>query len=107
MRNYYKFLSLLICFSFASCKSIISNPGKPLKDSYIKLNGRYEIQDYNAKVYTIRIKGIDKEHIYGTSSKGDPITIEKSSIRQMKKWNVLSSVVVGSIAIASVIFIPI
>lgn len=77
-------------------------------ESSIKVGKTYEIQDFKAKVYTIRIKGIDSEYIYGTSGKdGKALIIERSSIRQMKKWEVLNSVIVGALAIAAVIFIPI
>lgn len=108
MKDFYRILGLLICLSLASCKSIISNPGKPLKDSSIKLNCHYEIQDFNAKVYTVRITGIDREYIYGTSGKDRKmVVIEKSSIRQLKKWQVAKSILVGILAIATVIFTPI
>lgn len=98
----------MVAILFTSCKSIVSNPGKPLLESSIKVGKTYEIQDFKAKVYTIRIKGIDSEYIYGTSGKdGKALIIERSSIRQMKKWEVLNSVIVGALAIAAVIFIPI
>lgn len=98
----------MITISLTSCKSMIFNPGKPLVESSIELGKTYEIQDFNAKVYTIRIKGIDSEYIYGISGKDrKALIIERSSIRQMKKWKGLNSVIVGALAIAAVIFIPI
>lgn len=108
MKKYGKFLVLIICISLTSCKSIVSNPGKPLLESSIQMGKIYEIQDFNAKIYNIKIIRIDGEHIYGTYCKDKkPIILERSSIRQMKEWQVLNSVFVGAIAIAAVIFIPI
>lgn len=107
MKNYFKFLGLLLCISLTSCKSIISNPGKPLKDNSLGLNQRYEIQDFTAKIHKIKITSIDNKNIYGISKKGDTITIDKKQIREVKKVKVVSSIVVGIMAIAAVIFVPI
>lgn len=107
MINGYKFLILLICISVVSCKSIISNPGKPLQDHPIEIGKLYEIQDFSAKVYNVRISGMDKENIYGLANRNTLVTIKKSNIRQMKKWKTFNSVFIGALAIAAVIFVPI
>ncbi|WP_312345317.1 bacteriophage spanin2 family protein [Chryseobacterium binzhouense] len=107
MKNIYKFLVLLILISLTSCKSVISNPGKLLQDNLIEIGKLYEIQEYNAKVYNVRISGVDNEHIYGVINKNASVTIKKSDIRQMKKWQTFNSVIVGALAIAAIIFIPI
>ncbi|WP_312390026.1 bacteriophage spanin2 family protein [Chryseobacterium sp.] len=107
MKNCYKFLVLLICISLISCKSIISNPGKTLQDNLIEIGKLYEIQDFNAKTYSIRISGVDNEHIYGVIKKNAAVKIKKSDIRQMKKWQAFNSVFAGVLAITAVIFIPI
>ena len=90
-----------------SCKTTIANPGKPLEDSDLKINSRYEIQDYKAKIHYIRIISIDKNNVYGISKNGKMVTIEKKQIRQVKRIKVFSSIVVGGLAIATVIFVPI
>ncbi|KUJ54321.1 hypothetical protein AR686_17415 [Chryseobacterium aquaticum subsp. greenlandense] len=73
----------------------------------IEIGKLYEIQDYSAKVYNVRISGVDNEHIYGVINKNALVIIKKSDIRQMKKWQTFNSVIVGALAIATVIFIPI
>lgn len=107
MKNHSKFLCLLIGISFTSCKSIIANPGKPLNENVLELNQKYEVQDFSAKVHHIKITSIDKGHIYGVSKSGDSISIDKKQIREVKKVKILSSIVVGVMAIAAVIFVPI
>lgn len=107
MKNCFKFLCLLICISLTSCKSIISNPGKPLNDNFLELNQRYEVQDFTAKIHKMKITSIDNKNIYGISKKGDFISIDKKQIREVKKVKVISSIAVGIMAIAAVIFVPI
>lgn len=82
MTIYFKLIILVICMSLASCKSIISNPGKPLKDYSLELNHHYEIQDFTAKIYKIKITSIHSKSIYGISNKGDFISIDKKQIRK-------------------------
>lgn len=107
MKNFFKFLCLLITLSLTSCRSIVSNPGKPLKDNSLALNQKYEVQDFTAKIRKIKITSIDNKSIYGISKKGDFISIDKQQIREVKKVKVVSSIVVGIMAIAAVIFVPI
>ena len=97
----------MITLSLTSCRSIVSNPGKPLKDNSLELNQKYEVQDFTAKIHKIKITSIDSRDIYGISKKGDFISIDKKQIREVKKVKVVSSIVVCIMAIAAVIFIPI
>ena len=107
MTIYFKLIILVICMSLTSCKSIISNPGKPLKDNTLEINQKYQIQDFTAKIHKIKITSIDSKNIYGISKKGDFITIDKKQIREVKKVKVVSSIAVGIMAIAAVILVPI
>ena len=107
MTIYFKLIILVICMSLSSCKSIIANPGKPLEDNSLELNQKYEIQDFTAKINKIKITSVDGKNIYGMSKKGDFISIDKQQIREVKKVKVVSSIVVGIMAIAAVIFVPI
>ena len=107
MKNFFKFLCLVITLSITSCRSIVSNPGKPLKDNSLEINQKYEVQDFTAKIHKIKITSIDNENICGISKKGETISIDKKQIREVKKVKVVSSIVVGILAIAAVIFIPI
>ncbi|WP_309840518.1 bacteriophage spanin2 family protein [Chryseobacterium sp. SLBN-27] len=107
MKNFLKFLCLMITLSLTSCRSIVSNPGKPLKDNSLELNQKYEVQDFTAKIHKIKITSIDNKSIYGISKKGDFISIDKKQIREVKKVKVVSSIAVGIMAIAAVIFVPI
>ncbi|WBS74173.1 bacteriophage spanin2 family protein [Elizabethkingia meningoseptica] len=107
MKNYQVFLILLLCISLTSCKTTIANPGKPLIESSIEVGRTYEVQDFNAKVFNLKITDFDKDCIYGISSKNTQIIIDRSSIRQMKKWEVSKSIILGVLAVAVVIFVPI
>ena len=107
MKNFLKFLCLLLTVLLTSCKSIVSNPGKSLKDNSLELNQKYEVQDFTAKIHKIKITSIDNKSIYGISKKGETISIDKKQIREVKKVKVVSSIVVGILAIAAVIFIPV
>jgi hypothetical protein len=107
MKNYQIFLILLLFISLTSCKTIIANPGKPLIESSIEVGRTYEVQDFNAKVFNLRITDFDKDCIYGISGKNKQIIIDRLTIRQMKKWEVSKSIILGVFAVAAVIFIPI
>jgi hypothetical protein len=107
MKNYYKFLYLLAIISLNSCKSIVANQGKQLNDSSLVLNEEYEIQDYNAEVHKLKINCIDNNNIYGITKKGDVISIDKKEIREVKKVKIGSSIIVGILAIAAIILVPI
>lgn len=107
MKNYQLFLILLLCTSLTSCKTIITNPGKPLVESSIEVGRTYEVQDFSAKVFNLKITDFDKDCIYGTSGKNKQIIIDRSTIRQMKKWEVSKSIILSVFAVAAVIFIPI
>ena len=106
MQNYFKFLSLLLCISLSSCKAIIANPGKPLKDNALKLNQWYEIQDYDAKIHNIKIISVNDKSVTGISRKGNTVSIYKKQIREVKKVKIASSIVVGILAITPFIFRP-
>ncbi|MCD0456308.1 bacteriophage spanin2 family protein [Chryseobacterium sp. LC2016-27] len=107
MKRYFKFLTLIIVVSLTSCRTIVSNPGKLLKDNSLEINQKYEVQDFTAKIYKIKIISIDSKKIYGISKKGDCISIDKKEIREVKRVRVMSSIAVGLMAIAAVIFVPI
>lgn len=59
------------------------------------------------KIHKIKITSVDGNNIYGISKKGETISIDKKQIREVKKVKVVSSIVVGIMAIAAVIFVPI
>ena len=107
MKIFFKSLSLIIIVSLTSCRAIISNPGKPLKDNSLEINQKYEVQDFTAKIHKIKITSVDGNNIYGISKKGETISIDKKQIREVKKVKVVSSIVVGIMAIATVILVPI
>lgn len=107
MKNYQIFLILLLCISMTSCKTIIANPGKPLIESSIEIGKTYEVQDFNAKVFNLKITAFDNDRIYGILKKDKQIIIDRSTIRQMKKWEVSKSIILCVFAVAAVIFSPI
>lgn len=107
MTTNLKLLLLIICISMTSCKSIISNPGKPLQDDSLELDHHYEIQDFSAKIYKIKITFVDHDRIIGVGKNGDIFSFYKKEIRQVKEVKILESIIVGTTAILAVIFVPI
>ena len=97
----------MIAVSLTSCRSIVSNPSKPLNNNSLELNRRYEVQDFDAKIHKIKITSFDNKNIYGISKKGEIISLDKKQIRQVKQVKILESIIVGVAAILAVIFVPI
>jgi len=50
---------------------------------------------------------VDATKIYGKNKAGEMVEIERNEVREIKKPDILSSVIIGVAALAAVIFIPI
>lgn len=75
-------------------------------DNTLELYKKYTIQTKDAKSQKLEVIKVDATKIYGKNKTGEMVEIERSEIRDIKKPDVLSSVLIGVAAIAAVIFIP-
>jgi len=80
---------------------------KPLKSNSLELYQRYTIQTSDASEIKMQVLKQDEEKIYGKTRAGEDVAVNKSEVREIKKVNVISTIVVGLAAIAAVIFVPI
>ena len=71
------------------------------------IRDRYTIFTSDAKEYKVEILKQDETKIYTKNKKGEEVVIDKSNIREVKKVDLLSTIVIGLAAIAAVIFVPI
>ena len=106
-KNLLRLLPLVMLFLLVSCKTTVMAPNKPLYDNTLELYKTYTIQTNDAKVHKIKVLKVDSTKIYGESKTGEKLEIERSDVRDIKKANFLGSVLIGLIAAAAVVFIPI
>ncbi len=57
--------------------------------------------------YRVEVLKQDAEKVYAKNKKGEEVIINKSDIREVKKLDLFSSVIIGLAAVAAVIFVPI
>ncbi len=107
MKNFLPFIIAFSVLMLTSCRTTIVSQEKPLQKNTLELYRKYTIQTNDAKVVKVEILRQDDEKIIGKDKSGQEITINKSDIREVKKADVLSSVLIGVAAVAAVIFIPI
>ena len=103
---------LVICLIFilASCTSRVVSPAKPLQDNSLTLYKTYTIQTKDAKSQKIEILKVDATKIYGKNKADQMVEIEKSEVREIKKTNVLTSILLALFAVGgviAVIFVPV
>ncbi len=91
----------------ASCQTRVVSPNKPMYDNSIDLYEKYTIQTKDAKTQKIEVLKIDATKIYGKNKAGEMVEIEKSEVREIKKPDILLSVIIAIAAVAAVVFIPI
>lgn len=110
LKNITKVLVLSLFFVLASCTSRVVSPTRPLQDNSLTLYKTYTIQTKDAKSQKIEILKVDATKIYGKNKADQMVEIEKSDVREIKKPNVLTSILVAVFAIGgviAVIFIPV
>lgn len=90
-----------------SCSTRVASLDRPLKDNSLELYQKYNIQTQDGKWHKIKVLKIDQENLYGKTTKGEDITLEKSNIREVKKFDLLSSLGIGAAAALALILIPI
>lgn len=101
------FILMVVLVTFASCQTNVVNKNKPMQNNSLELYKKYTIQTNDAKIVKIQVLKVDDEKIYGKNNKGEEIILEKNEVREVKKTDLLSTILIGVAAIAAVIFIPI
>ena len=107
MRTKFSLCFAIILLVLVSCQTRVVNQQKPMRDNSLELYQKYSVQTMDAKVQKVKILKVDSENIYGKKNNGEDITIKKSDIREVKKFNLLGSVGVVIIAAAAFILIPV
>ena len=103
----FKLFTLSLFALMISCKTRVVSPSKPMFDNTLELYKKYSIQTKDAKTQKIEVLKVDATKIYGKNKAGEMVEIERSEVREIKKPDILSSVIIGAAALAAVIFIPI
>lgn len=101
------FLVLSILITMISCQTRVVTPNKPMYDNTLELYKKYTIQTKDAKSQKLEIIKVDAAKIYGKNKAGEMVEIERSEVRDIKKPDVVLSILIGLAAIAAVIFVPI
>ena len=105
MKNIFSLFLLILML--ASCQTRVVSTNKPLKDNSLELYNTYSVQTNDAKLLKVKVLKMDNEKIYGKLKSGEDVIIEKSNIREVKKPDVFSSIIIALAAVAAVIFVPI
>lgn len=101
--NITKVLVLSLFFVLASCTSRVVSPSRPLQDNTLDPYKKYTIQTKDAKTQKIEVLKVDATKIYGKNNAGQMVEIEKSEVREIKKPNLLTSILLAAFAIGGVI----
>jgi len=98
---------LPILLLLASCQTRVATTSAPLRENTLELYQKYTIQTQDAKIQKITVLRQDAQKIYGKNKSGDEVVIDKSDVREVKKFNLLNSLLVGAGAIVAFILIPV
>lgn len=107
MKKYFAILTLLVLLTLTSCQTRVVSVQKPMQKNSLELYQTYTVQMNDGKMAKMEILKQDDTQIFGKTNKGEDIVIAKSDIREVKKVDIFSSIVIGLAAIAAVIFVPI
>jgi len=94
-------------FAVSSCQIRVVDQQKPMRSNSLELYKKYSVQTNDGKTVRVKVLKQDDQHIYGKTKKGEEVTINKSDVREVKKYNVLASIGIGAAAILALILIPI
>ena len=98
---------IIITFFLFSCQTRVVSTQKPLQANSLELYEHYTIITDTPKPYRVQILKQDEEKVYTKNKKGEEIVINKSDIREVRKTDYVSSIIITLAAIAAVIFVPI
>jgi hypothetical protein len=101
------FLSLVVFLAFVSCQTRVVSPNRPMRDNSVELYKKYTIQTKDAKTQKVEVLKVDNTKIYGKNKAGEMVEIEKSEVREIRKPDILSSIIIVLAGVAAVVFIPV
>ena len=107
MKKYFSILSLLVILTATSCQTRVVSLQKPMQKNSLELYQKYTVQTNEGKMIKLEVLKQDDTQIYGKTKTGEEVVISKADVREVKKVDLFSSVVIGLAAIAAVIFVPI
>lgn len=90
-----------------SCQTRVVSQDKPMQKNSLELYQKYTVQTNDAKEVKLQVLRQDDEKIYGKTKSGEEVVIDKNEVREIKKIDLFSSIIIGLAAAAAVIFIPI
>ncbi|MBN9311660.1 MAG: hypothetical protein BGO40_09380 [Chryseobacterium sp. 39-10] len=106
MKKLFAVIVLMVLLSVTSCQTRVVSSVKPMQKNSIELYKKYTIQTQDAKEVKVEVVRVDDEKIYGKTKSGEEVVINKSDVREVRKFNLLPSIAIGVAAVAAVIFIP-
>ena len=107
MKKYFSIVTLLIILTATSCQTRVVSQQKPMQKNSLELYQKYTFQTNDGKLTKMEVLKQDDTQIYGKTKSGEDIVIAKSDVREARKLDVFSSIVIGLAAVAAVIFVPI
>lgn len=107
MKKYFSILSLLVILTATSCQTRVVSLQKPMQKNSLELYQKYTVQTNEGKMIKLEVLKQDDTQIFGKTKTGEEVVISKADVREVKKVDLFSSVVIGLAAIAAVIFVPI
>lgn len=78
-----------------------------MQKNSLELYQKYTFQTNDGRLTKMEVLKQDDSQIYGKTKTGEDVVIAKADVREARKLDVLSSIVVGLAAVAAVIFVPI
>ena len=78
-----------------------------MQKNSLELYQKYTFQTNDGKLTKMEVLKQDDTQIYGKTKTGEDVVIAKADVREARKLDVFSSIVVGLAAVAAVIFVPI
>lgn len=107
MKKYFSIFTLLIILTATSCQTRVVSQQKPIQKNSLELYQKYTFQTNDGKLTKMEVLKQDDSQIYGKTKTGEDVVIAKADVREARKLDVFSSIVVGLAAVAAVIFVPI
>ncbi|MGC4130605.1 MAG: bacteriophage spanin2 family protein [Bergeyella sp.] len=107
MKRYFPIFVLGLVLMLTSCQTRIVNAEKPMRDNSLALYKRYSIQTNDAKTTKVKVLKVDADKIYGKNTKGEDVVINRNEVREVKKFDLFSSIAIGLVAVAAFIFAPV
>ncbi|WP_234111257.1 MULTISPECIES: bacteriophage spanin2 family protein [Chryseobacterium] len=107
MKNPRAIIALSLLVFATSCQTRVVDKLKPMQKNSLELYQKYTITTNEPKLVKMEVLKVDDDKIYGKTSNGQEVNINKSDVRTIKKTDWISSIAIGAAAILAVIFVPI